>query len=57
MEVVVGTNLRMIREIAAIPSKLMEVLKHILNRNKGKLQQRQEAKTHTQHVSTAFQTH
>lgn len=54
----VETNLpRMIREIAAIPSKLMEVPKDSLNHNKGKLQQRQGAKTHTQHVSTAFQTH
>lgn len=53
-----GTNLpRMIREIAAIPSKLMEVLKDSLNQYKGRLRQRQGEKTHTQHVSTVFQTH
>jgi hypothetical protein len=55
-EVVAGTSPpRMIREIAAIPSKLMETLKHSLNRHKDKLQQRQVVKTHTQHVSTIFQ--
>lgn len=57
--VVAGTRLpRMIREeIAAIPSKLMEMLKDSPNQHKDKLQQLQAEKTHTQHVSTVFQTH
>lgn len=58
MEVVAGTRLlRMIREIAAIPSKLMEMLKDSPNHYKGKHQQHQGEKTHTQHVSTVFQIH
>lgn len=58
MEVVAGTRpLRMIRQIAAIRNKLMEMRKDSLNLYKDKLQQRQAGKTHMQRVSRITQIH